>query len=713
MPKNTEKWTLRPRPPGLRDAPALTVMESPAFRVRMGSVGAARSPTSKSFIGRMKSLVRKHAAGAGGFRGVRISQFGRGGSAAAAIRVRLHPQRVTVKSRVVKHSKYSGERGAGAVLREHIQYLGRSGVAEEGGPGVLFDGREDLSREEAQVFREAIVDDRHHFRFIVSPEVGSALDLKDYARELVASMESDLGTSLQWLGVAHYDTDNPHLHLLVRGKDSQGGDLVINREYISHGMRLQAMELATQHLGPRLPEDIERSLVRDLKADRVTGVDLRLAQASALHPEGFVSALRTNDGSLARERQRLHTLTRLQHLESLGLAREIKPGIWQPDIDLVSRLRSLSTRGDIIKLMHERMRGGSPSISTVIFNKEHPSTTPVTGRVYGRGSIDELSDRQYLLVEARDGHAYYVSLSDYSEAPGQEARVGSIVTIAPVKKREGTAADRNLVRIASQNEGIYDPVLHVEEVERSGHLPPGASAADYVLAHIKRAKALASRGVVEALEEDRFRIPPGFKERVQAMPVAARDSGDVIKVERHSLQDLDGQITENGVTWLDQELQRGASMDGIARVGATRFERQLATAFKDRAQHLKSLGLAEEIDGETRLRSRFLDDLYERELQDAGARLKDRYGELTRVEAGREIRGRVEAVEHLPSGPHVVVASESRFALVPAGSGLARSLSKTVALSVGRARSFNPAQPMSFQLALRYRELTLGRTLRR
>ena len=99
----------------------------------------------------------------------------------------MHPQRVTVKSRVVKHSKYSGHDGAAAALREHIQYLGRGGVAEEGGPGVLFDGREDLSREETRDFRDAIVDDRHHFRFIVSPEAGSALDLKDYAREFVAN----------------------------------------------------------------------------------------------------------------------------------------------------------------------------------------------------------------------------------------------------------------------------------------------------------------------------------------------------------------------------------------------------------------------------------------------------------------------------------------------------------------------------------------------
>ena len=231
--------------------------------MRLGSYKAQRSPKLKAFIGRIKALTAKHAAGAGGFKGRHLAKFGRGGSAAAAIKVRAHPQRVMVKSRVVKHSKYRGKGGAIAALRKHIDYLGRGAAGEGGGPGVVFDSLTDLSPEELRAFREKIVPDRHHFRFIVSPEAGSALDLKDYAREFVTAMEADLGTPLQWLGVAHYDTDNPHLHLLVRGKDSAGGDLVINREYMSHGMRLQAMEVATRHLGPRLPEEIERSLKRD------------------------------------------------------------------------------------------------------------------------------------------------------------------------------------------------------------------------------------------------------------------------------------------------------------------------------------------------------------------------------------------------------------------------------------------------------------------
>lgn len=696
-----------------RDAPALTLMDSPTFRVRMGSVGPARSPKAKNFIGRIKAMVRKHAAGAGGPRRARVSQFGRGGSAAAHIRVRSAPQRVAVKSRVVRHARYSGARGAGGALKDHIAYLQRAGVDREGSRGVLFDAETELFREEVQAFRERMVGDRHHFRFIVSPEAGARLTLKDYARELVTQMEADLGTKLQWLGVAHYDTDNPHLHLLVRGKDDRGGDLVISREYISHGMRLQAMELATRHLGPRLPEEIERSLERDLKADRVTGIDLGLVQVAARHPHGFVSALHSKMGSLAHERERLRTLTRLQHLESLGLAEEIAPGIWRPDIDLIERLRALSIRGDIIKLMHARMRGADPGISTVIFEKDRPPARSVVGRVYGRGHVDELSDREYLLVEARDGRAYYVPLSEYSEAKGEEARVGSIVRIYPAVKREGRAADRNIARLALGNGGLYDPDRHLEEVELRGRLPAGVSASDYVAAHVKRATALASRGLVLAIGEGRFRIPADLELQASVRPSIGRDGGRVIKVERLAARDLESQVKENGITWLDRELKRGASAVGSVRIGASRFERELAQALQGRAGHLKSLGLAEEIDGKLHFQEGFLDALYERELRDAALRLRTQYGELERLQEGQRIRGRVASLEALPSGPHWVLASDSSFALVPATSGIGRALDKTVALSVGRSRVFNPTQPMSFQLALRYRELTLGRALKR
>jgi type IV secretory pathway VirD2 relaxase len=87
-------------------------------------------------------------------------------------------------------------------------------------------------------------DDRHHFRFIVSPEdAGQMQDLRAFTRDLMGQAARDLGTEPDWVAVDHWNTDNPHVHVLVRGKDDDGKDLVIARDYIGRGLRVRAEEL--------------------------------------------------------------------------------------------------------------------------------------------------------------------------------------------------------------------------------------------------------------------------------------------------------------------------------------------------------------------------------------------------------------------------------------------------------------------------------------
>jgi type IV secretory pathway VirD2 relaxase len=54
----------------------------------------------------------------------------------------------------------------------------------------------------------------------------------------------DLGTKLDWVAVDHYNTSHLHTHIVVRGKDETGRDLIIAREYLTHGLRERASTIA-------------------------------------------------------------------------------------------------------------------------------------------------------------------------------------------------------------------------------------------------------------------------------------------------------------------------------------------------------------------------------------------------------------------------------------------------------------------------------------
>ena len=110
------------------------------------------------------------------------------------------------------------EEESGAGVAAHLRYIQRDGVTPEGEPGAAYGATED--RADAEAFEARGREDRHQFRFIVSPEDAAELgDLRGFTRDLMGRMEGDLGTRLDWVAVDHFDTDNPHSHVVLRGVD--------------------------------------------------------------------------------------------------------------------------------------------------------------------------------------------------------------------------------------------------------------------------------------------------------------------------------------------------------------------------------------------------------------------------------------------------------------------------------------------------------------
>uniref|UniRef100_Q07JD1 Type VI secretion protein n=1 Tax=Rhodopseudomonas palustris (strain BisA53) TaxID=316055 RepID=Q07JD1_RHOP5 len=516
-------------------------------RIRDRGRGAVRQ---KSFVGQVMRAAKKAGHSGKGFgregRGT-ASRFGRGRSAALALSLRSPSRRVVVKARVVRHR---GSRFRSAPLTKHVSYLKREGVTRDGADARMFDARSDAADERG--FAERCEGDRHHFRFIVSPEDAPEMqDLRAFTRELMVDAGRDLGTRLDWIGVGHWNTDNPHVHILVRGRADDGQDLVISRDYISRGFRARAAERVTLELGPRSEREIRSTLEKEVDAERWTGLD-RALQTAADEGAGMAD-LRPDSADNDPELRRL-MIGRATKLERLGLADQIEPGCWSLKPGLEETLRELSVRGDIIKTMHRAMAGlgREPDVSRFALHGDDVAD-PVLGRLMARGLHDELSGSAYAVVDGVDGRTHHLHFSDL-EMTG-DAAPGAIVEARVYDDANG----RKRLSLAIRSDlSLQDQVT-----------APGATWLDRQL--ISREPAIGGGGFgVEVRDAMERRVDhlasEGLARRQGSRLVLARDLLDTLR--RRELDAAAKKIgAESGLTY--RSASEGENVAGVYRQRVT------------------------------------------------------------------------------------------------------------------------------------------------
>jgi type IV secretory pathway VirD2 relaxase len=339
--------------------------------------------------------------------------------------------------------RHRGRPFVAAPLAKHVAYLKREGVTRDGEEAHLFDATSDNA--DGKAFAERCGEDRHHFRFIVSPEDAAQMtDIRAFTRELMKDAERDLGTKLEWVGVDHWNTDNPHIHVLVRGRADDGPDLVISRDYIREGFRQRAAERLGLELGPRSEKEIRASLEKEVEAERWTGLDRVLRNIADEHA-GFLDL---RPGAAAQDQElRGLLLGRAGKLERLRLAEAIGPAQWSLKSGLEPALRGLGARGDIIKTMHQAVRraGREPDVSGFALHSDEPAT-PVIGRLVERGLHDELKGTAYAIVEGVDGRTHHMRFADL-ELNGDAPR-GAIVEVRSYDDANG----RKRLSLASRSD---------------------------------------------------------------------------------------------------------------------------------------------------------------------------------------------------------------------------------------------------------------------
>jgi type IV secretory pathway VirD2 relaxase len=353
---------------------------------------------------------------------------------------RLYSQRVSVRVTYTKNKNPGQWKAHGHYIARHSAT--RQGHASQAG----FDATQTHLNIASILDTWQRAGDERVFKIIVSPEFGERLDLQDQTRQLLSRMEKDLGTPLEWVAAAHFNTEHAHVHIALRGRDQTGSSLRLSRDYIRSGIRFHAENLATEALGFRTERDAGEAQRREITQSRFTTLDRIIQRSNGAQSPSFVITTDITSTQMS-ERERIlqqNLSARLAHLEKMGLARSAAPQQWSVRSDFETILRTLQRTIDRQKMLAAHgARLSDPRLPFQITDTR--KLRVVEGRVLLHAE-DEASGRRYLLLEGTDAKVHLIYHTDSIE----DAR------------RTGKLAVNNFVRLEKRfAEGI--PQINVSD----------------------------------------------------------------------------------------------------------------------------------------------------------------------------------------------------------------------------------------------------------
>lgn len=672
-----------------------------SFRIRPGrvrdrgtSVGRVARPRPvrhrpKSFTAQVSLAIRRAGGNPSQLSGTRkasgrCNARGRGANVAAGLKgrngwsrdangVRTRARRVAVKARIVKlNPQRGGARGrqfvSSKAVDAHLRYLERDGVTRDGEKSQVYSADHDVA--DGSAFLDRGREDRHQFRFIVSAEEGVELsDLRQTTRELMAQMEADLGTRLDWIAVDHHNTGHPHTHILVRGITDDGKRLDIAGDYIAHGIRERASEIVTLELGRQTEQEVSRQLEREVDAERFTRLDRMLIAEQDAGSE-FADLRPDKDMALTMRQNRALMIDRARKLERMGLATEHTPGVWTISPRAEQTLREMGMRGDIIKSMHKALdREGLADQRAYAGYSIHQAapTERIVGRVVAKAlGSDELGERMGLTIDGLDGRVHYLEVP---AAKAEQISRGSIVAVNPPPSIARTA-DENILQHTDAS-GIYRPSTHLESVRDT---MPRIDHERHVQSHVRRLEALRRAGIVERRDADRWSVPANLPERGLAYDRQRFGKGP--RIDELSHLPLDRQVRHEGATWLDRTMLDG----GRNSTPHTGFGGDVHRAWEARKQALADMGYVQDLGGgKFRAPSDLIAQLEQAEVDRAGRKFAAERGLTWQpTETGDRVSGKLVGQAQLASGRFAMVDNGLGFQLVPWNDALGKRLGQQI-----------------------------------
>lgn len=563
-------------------------------------------------------------------------------------------RRVMIKARV---HRLSGS-GAGT-QRAHISYLERDGAGKDKDPAEFYD---DLSEGlDGQDWLQEHADERHHFRFIVSPEDGEKLqELKPFIRDLASQMEIDLETKLDWIAVDHYNTVHPHTHIVMSGRRDDGKDLVISKDYLSHGMRERGSAFLTRELGLQTEAELVAKLERETAQRKLTRIDRILMREMDRNGAINLDNLRRN---------RPYYQKRLHALRSMGLARHQSGGIWSVDEKLDVVLNALEKSDTIAVRIGRAVR--SAGLDRISAHEQGPFKygNAVHGRLLKVGYDDELMDRRYAIVDGLDGRVHHFDLGTSNP---KDLKPGDMLEVKP-RSPGALGMDQTIADLAAQNRGIYSLASHKQS-------DPKVSAKHLAMIG-NRIAALERAGLAQRFHGEAYSIGPDFVDRVdEHFAKASKRSPNIIrKLEGRAFET---QVRAFGETWLDQQLAGQA----VEPIGGAGLGGDVRSAMDARMKRHFQRGIVNDRDAKA-LTEEHLKLLQKEGMLHASLDITKETGLTYRaIKPGDRIEGTFKRVHYTEHTKFAVIDRGREFSLVPWKRDLDKLRDRPIEITMSRTR---------------------------
>lgn len=259
-------------------------------------------------------------------------------------------------------------------------------------------------------------------------------------------------------------------------------------------------------LGPETEIERLRKLTKQVDQERLTRLDRKLVGRA-------VDGILTTPAASNPQQQSLQ-IGRLQTLRRLGLATELRPGVWRLDPALEPKLHALGERADTFKMMQRALReaGIERGAAELAVFERGTRKALLIGKVAGVGRVDEITDRSWVVIDALDGRAHYAELGRV--APSEVPSRGMVVALTGNGlngKPSGTPRLEVLSTVELNKLSAYDGPTWLDQAllkRQTLDDHPRGFAAQLKDALAVRAERLASKGLVRRTSTGELEIKP-------------------------------------------------------------------------------------------------------------------------------------------------------------------------------------------------------------